>query len=115
MSRLLPVLVGLIALTASAQFVPPVPKTIGGDRGLHRTKEIPLPPATEQWVRARSPQFTTLSSASRMRTLDVVAHLDTVAAALQQVSPRFAAEGAPTRVLLFARGRDAAPYFDLLL
>jgi len=115
MTRLLSLLAALVALNASAQFVPPVPKTIGGGRGVHRTKEIPLPDAKEPWVRARSPHFVTLSSASEWRTREVVGQLEMVAAALQQVSPRFAANGEPTRVLLFARGRDAGPYFDLLL
>lgn len=105
----------LLAITASAQFVPPVPKTIGGGRGLHRTREIPLPAPNERWVRGRSAHFLTLSGASQSRTRDVVTQLESVAAALQKLDPHFAAEGEPARVFLFARGRDAAPYFDLIL
>ncbi len=66
-------------------------------------------------MRARSAHFVTLSGASPRRTQQVIEQLETVAAALRQVDPIFAAEVEPTRLILFARSRDAAPYFDLLL
>ncbi len=114
MRKLLPAVL-LFALSASAQYVPPVPKTITGERGLHRRGDIPLPSPKQQWVRARSAHFVTLSGASPRRTRQVIDELETVSAALRQIDPVFAAEGEPIRLILFARSRDAAPYFDLLL
>lgn len=45
----------------------------------------------------------------------MVSELETVAAALREVDRHFAAEGEPTRMILFPRSRDAAPYLDLLV
>ena len=104
-----------IALSAQAQFVPPVPKTITGSRPLHRTHDIPLPGPKQQWVRGRSAHFLTISAASERRTRDVVESLEMVAAALKQLDPHLAAEGDLTRLVLFARSRDGVPYFDLLV
>jgi tetratricopeptide (TPR) repeat protein len=111
--RALAVISLAVSLSASAQYVPPVPKSIGGDRALNRT-EIPLP-SSQLWVRAKSPHFLTLSGAGPRRTAHVVGQLEIVAAALRQIDPIFAVQGEPTRLVLFARSRDAAPYFDLLL
>ncbi|HEX9161779.1 MAG TPA: tetratricopeptide repeat protein [Thermoanaerobaculia bacterium] len=109
-------LVLFVALSAPAQFVPPVPKTVTGGRELHKTFEIPLPSPKQQWVRARSPHFLALSGAGERRTREVVAELESVASALQQIDPQhFTAEAEPARLILFGRGREAAPYFDLLL
>ncbi|HEY3056484.1 MAG TPA: DUF1570 domain-containing protein, partial [Thermoanaerobaculia bacterium] len=105
----------LTALGASAQYVPPVPRTISGRRSLNRQHDIPLPPPKQQWVRARSAHFLTISGAGERRTREVVTELETVASALRQVDPRFAMESEPTRLILFARSRDGAPYFELLL
>jgi tetratricopeptide (TPR) repeat protein len=105
----------LIALNASAQYVPPVPKTITGERALNRRGDIPLPSSKQQWIRAKSAHFVTLSGASPRRTQQIIDQLETAAAALRQIDPIFAAEGEPIRLILFARSRDAAPYFDLLL
>jgi tetratricopeptide (TPR) repeat protein len=102
-------------LSASAQYVPPIPKTITGGRALNRTKDIPLPSPNQQWVRARSKHFLTLSGAGERRTREIVNELETVAAALRLVDPRFAAEGELTRMILIAKTRDATPYFELLV
>src|SRR4029078_12821512 len=66
-----------IALSASAQFFPPVPKGVNG-RGLHRTIDIPLPQPKTQWVRAISPHFITVSAAGERRTREVIDDLETV-------------------------------------
>jgi tetratricopeptide (TPR) repeat protein len=105
----------LFALSASAQYIPPIPKSVSGTRALHRTGDIPLPPANERWVRARSRHFLTISGAPSWRTRQVVSELETVASALREVDPHFAAGAAPTRMILFPRSRDAAPYLDLLV
>lgn len=105
----------LIALGAYAQYVPPVPKSVTGGRALNRTKDIALPSPKQQWVRARSTHFLTLSAAGERRTRDVVDRLETIAVALRQLDPHFAAEGDLTRLILFGRSRDAAPYFELLV
>jgi tetratricopeptide (TPR) repeat protein len=105
----------LLALNASAQYIPPIPKSVTGTRALHKTGDIPLPSADERWVRARSKHFLTISGAPAWRTRQVVSELETVAAALREVDQHFAAEGAPTRMILFPRSRDAAPYLDLLV
>ena len=105
----------LIALSAAAQYVPPVPKTIGGRSSITRRTDIPLPPPKQQWVRARSAHFLAISGAGERRTREILTELETVASALRQVDPHLAAEGEQTRVILFARTREAAPYFDLLL
>jgi tetratricopeptide (TPR) repeat protein len=104
-----------IALHASAQYIPPIPKTIKGQRGLHRTSDIPLPSPKQQWVRARSPHFLILSGAGEWRTREVVDEIEKVAAALHQVDPHFAAEGELTRLILFGKTKDSEPYFDLLV
>jgi len=49
-----------ITLSASAQYVPPVPRTVTGGRALHRTTDIPLPSPKQQWVLAHSSHFLTL-------------------------------------------------------
>src|SRR5712691_10704101 len=106
---------GMTGWLLFAQFVPPVPKTITGGRTLHRVSDIPLPAPKQQWVRARSAHFLTISSAGQRRTRDVVDELETVAAALRQLDPHLAAGGDLTRLILFARTRDGLPYFELLV
>jgi tetratricopeptide (TPR) repeat protein len=99
----------------SAQYIPPVPKTISGGRALNRQRDIPLPSPRQEWVRAQSAHFLAISGAGERRTREIVSALEMVASALRQIDPRFAADSEPTRLILFARTRDGAPYFELLL
>jgi tetratricopeptide (TPR) repeat protein len=79
-------------------------------------KPIPFPAADENWLLARSKHFVFISSADENRTRAVAAELETLASALTQVDATFsAATATPTRVILFTRGRESRPYFDLLL
>src|SRR5205085_3130445 len=45
----------------------------------------------------------------------LAANLETLAAALTQMSPHFSSARVETRVFLFSRHREAQPYFDLLI
>ena len=105
----------LLATTASAQYVPPVLKGVKGEAaGRRALKPIPFPAADEKWILARSKHFVFVSSAGEKRTRDIATGLETLAAALTQMSPRFSSTTAQTRVFLFSRHREAQPYFDLL-
>src|SRR5260370_6707422 len=117
MPRLAPaVLIALLATAAYAQYVPPVLKGIKGDgEGRRALKPIPFPAVEEKWILARSKHFVFVSSAGEKRIRDVAAGLETLAAALTQMSPRFSSTSAETHVFLFSRHREAQPYFDLLL
>ena len=109
-------LVLLLAATAQAQYVPPVLKGVKGEgTGRRALKPIPFPAADEKWILARSKHFVFISSAGEKRTRDIAAGLETLAAALTQMSPRFSSTAAETRVFLFSRHREAQPYFDLLI
>ena len=112
--RHLLVVLSLAAATAAAQYVPPVPKGIGGGRTL-QARPIRLPSENQKWVRVESPGFTIISAASESRTRDVASNLETLMAALGSIDRRFATPGNRTRVLFFARRADSQPYFDLLL
>src|ERR1700716_273527 len=118
MLRALPLAI-LLATTLRAQdvFVPPVLKGIKGEGVGRRTeKPIPFPPADEQWLLGRSKHFTLISSANEKRTREIAGDLETLAAALEQLTPKFSTTSpAPTRVFLFSRRREVQPYFDLLL
>src|SRR6476469_565414 len=76
---------------------------------------IPLPSPQQQWVRVRSEHFVTLSAAGERRTREIVRELETVALALRQIDPRFAAPPEPTRMIVMAKTRDVAPYFERLI
>jgi hypothetical protein len=117
MSRLAPaVLTVLLATAAYAQYVPPVLKGIKGEgEGRRALKPIPFPAVDEKWILARSKHFVFVSSAGEKRIRDIAAGLETLAAALTQMSPRFSSTTAETHVFLFSRHREAQPYFDLLL
>src|SRR5204862_3652372 len=68
------------------------------------------------WVSVRSQHFVLISSAGERRTSAMAADLETLAAALTQLSPQFrTASAAPTRVFLFIHPRESRPYFDMLL
>ncbi|HEU4520968.1 MAG TPA: DUF1570 domain-containing protein [Thermoanaerobaculia bacterium] len=109
-----PFLALLTTASASAQFVPPVPKGVAGETVIHE-RPIPLPHAEQQWIRAASPSFTLISSADETRTKQIAETLETVAGALRRVHPRFDARFTDTTVFVFNRRRDSQPYFELLL
>ena len=100
-----------------AGFVPPVPKGLKGDgTPRHAEKPIPFPDARDQWVRVTTKHFDIISSTGEKRTREVGANLETLAAALAQLHPRFQPPSiSRTRVIVFSRRRDSQPYFDLLL
>jgi tetratricopeptide (TPR) repeat protein len=97
-------------------FVPPVPKGIARDGGKVRTPahEIPFPDEEGTWMRVRSERFDILSNASEERTRELVAEVETLAAALMRASERFAPPRTRATVFVFDRRRDSQPYFDLL-
>ena len=110
------VLVLIASATAVAdEFVPPVPKGIAGQQQVYRLREIPFPAANQQWLRVRSRHYDVLSSAPEKRTLETVRNLETLAAALARIHPRFTARPGETRILLFGRRGDVQPIFDMLL
>jgi len=105
----------LLAAAAHAQYVPPVLQGVKGDAaGRRALKPIPFPAADEKWILARSKHFVFVSAAGERRTRDTAVGLETLAAALTQMSPRFSSATAETRVFLFSRHREAQPYFDLV-
>jgi tetratricopeptide (TPR) repeat protein len=109
------VLVALIAaLPGLAQYVPPVPTGFAGTTRVG-DRPIPLPSPELKWIRATSPNFTVISSASETRTREIAELLETVAGALGHVHPRFDARFSDTTVYVFSRRRDSQAYFDLLL
>jgi tetratricopeptide (TPR) repeat protein len=111
--------VGFIAAAgaAHAQFVPPVLKGVKGDAAPRQVNgPIAFPAADEKWLLARSKHFVFISSAGERRTRAVASELETLASALTQVDATFSATSAtPTRVILFGRGRESRPYFDMLV
>ena len=101
---------------AADVFVPPVLKGVKGEGKARTPRPVPLPAADEEWNLVRSRNFIFISSADERRTREVAEDLETLAAALSQLNPQFKAEAPiPTRVILFSRGREAQPYFDLLV
>ena len=103
-------------VTAQDVFVPPVPKGIARDSGKVRTpaREIPFPDEEGTWIRVRSERFDILSNASEERTRELVAEVETLAAALMRASERFAPPRTRATVFVFERRRDSQAYFDLL-
>jgi len=113
--RALPILL-ILAATAQAQYVPPVLKGVQGDgTGRRALTPIRFPDPHEEWILARTKHFLFVSSAGERRTREIAAGLETLAAALTRMSPRFAAGAGETRVFIFSRHREAQPYFDLLV
>jgi tetratricopeptide (TPR) repeat protein len=107
----------ILALPLAAQdvFVPPVPEGIVHE-GKIRTpaREIPFPSAESPWIRVRSERFDILSNASEGRTRELVADVETLAAALIEMSERFLPSRKPATVFIFERRRESQPFFDLL-
>jgi len=114
---LLALLLASTAAYAQDVFVPPVLKGIKGDGVARRADNpIPFPAADEQWLLGRTRHFTLISSAGEKRTRAIAADLETLAAALAQLTPKFSTSSpAPTRVFLFSRRSEVQPYFDVLI
>jgi Protein of unknown function (DUF1570) len=112
------ILVSLLLLAqAQSGFVPPVLKGVKGDVPARQIiGPIPFPDANQKWVAVRSKHFLFISSAGEARTRKIAADLETLAAALTNLTPQFrAAAAAETRVFLFNRARESRPYFEMLL
>jgi len=114
---LLALLLASTAAYAQDVFVPPVLKGIKGDGVARRAdKPIPFPAADEEWLLGRTRHFMLISSAGERRTRAIAADLETLAAALAQLTPKFSTSApAPTRVFLFSRRSEVQPYFDMLI
>ena len=106
-----------LLLAAQTGFVPPVLKGVKGDVAARTvTGPIPFPDAGEKWIAVRSAHFLFISSAGEPRTRAIAADLETLAAALMNLTPQFrAAAASETRVFLFTRPRESRPYFEMLL
>jgi len=108
----------MIATTAFAQDVYKPPVLIGVQgfgSGRRSTEPIPFPNEKTQWVRVTTPHFVLISAAGDKRTRTIARNLETLAAALSGLHPRFRTAPTPTRVLVFNRRKESQPYFDLLL
>jgi tetratricopeptide (TPR) repeat protein len=107
----------LVVVIALAQdvFVPPVPKGIAHEGKVRTpTHQIPFPSEESSWIRVRSERFDIVSNTSEARTRELVADVETLAAALMQVSERFLPSRRRATVFIFERRRESQPYFDLL-
>ncbi|MDP9194398.1 MAG: DUF1570 domain-containing protein [Acidobacteriota bacterium] len=115
MTRLALLLALAIPLAAQDIFVPPVPKGIVTE-GKVRTpaREIPFPSDESPWIRVRSERFDILSNTTVGRTREIVADVETLAAALIEASERFLPSRRRATVFIFDRRKDSQPYFDLL-
>jgi tetratricopeptide (TPR) repeat protein len=104
----------LLSLLLFGQFVPPV--KIGVDDGATARitpRTLPFPSDTA-WQRATTPHFDIISAAGERRTREVGQRFETLAAALHDLRGPSATQPARARVILFARHRDAQPYFEVL-
>jgi len=96
-------------------FVPPVPSGILKDGKVRSPKRpIPFPAANERWIRVRVGRFDVISSATELRTREIVSDIQTLASALTRSSTRFEQSTVPTTVFVFDKRRESQPYFDLL-
>jgi tetratricopeptide (TPR) repeat protein len=108
----------LVAASAFAGdvYTPPVLIGVRGDGSGRRSNEpITFPDAKTKWTRVETPHFIVISAASERRTRTIAQNLETLAATLAALHPRFRTAPTPTRVLVFNRRRESQPYFDLLL
>jgi tetratricopeptide (TPR) repeat protein len=105
----------LLLFAGQDVFVPPVPKGIAHE-GKIRTpaREIPFPSAESHWIRVRSERFDVISNSPEERTRELVADVETLAAALIHVSERFLPSRRRATVFIFERRKESQPYFDLL-
>jgi tetratricopeptide (TPR) repeat protein len=114
-TRLAFLLVLAFPLLGQDVFVPPVPKGIAYE-GKVRTpaRQIPFLSAESAWIRVRSERFDILSNTTEERTRELVADVETLAAALVDVSERFHPSRRRATVFIFDRRRESQPFFDLL-
>jgi tetratricopeptide (TPR) repeat protein len=98
-------------------YVPPVLKGVQGEgKARQVTGPIPFPPPDQTWQRVVSKHFIFVSAAGEKRTREMAEDLETLAAALARLNPRFQeTRGALTYVYVFGSKRDAQPYFDMLM
>jgi tetratricopeptide (TPR) repeat protein len=117
MRRLFPLAFLLFATAALAQYVPPVLKGVQGEGKARQAQgPIPFPADDEAWQRVTSKHFVFVSAAGEKRTREMAEDLETLAAALGRLNPRFdAAGGAPTYVYVFSKKKEVQPYFDMLV
>jgi hypothetical protein len=87
----------------------------GSGSGRRSSGPIAFPDAKTQWTRSDTPHFVVISAASEKRTRTIAQNLETLAATLAALHPRFRTAATPTRVLVFSRRKECQPYFDLLL
>lgn len=105
-----------LLLYAQLVFTPPVKIGVAG-QGKPRvvTAPIPFPAENEKWLRIVTPRFDIVSAATGYRTREVARDLETLATALRELQPESHAAAPRTPVVIFARHRDAQPYFDTLM
>ncbi|HKS22406.1 MAG TPA: tetratricopeptide repeat protein [Thermoanaerobaculia bacterium] len=97
-------------------YVPPVLKGIKGEGVARRSGPIPFPAADEAWQRVTSKHFDFVSAAGEKRTREMAEQLETLAAALGRLNPRFdVVRSERTHVYVFARKSEVQPYFDMLV
>ncbi len=105
-----------LLIFAQLVFTPPVKTGVAGEGKVRKvTAPIPFPAENEKWFRVVTPRFDIVSSASDYRTREVARDLETLATALHELQPESHAAAPRTRVVIFARRRDAQPYFDAML
>jgi tetratricopeptide (TPR) repeat protein len=107
----------LFATAALAQYVPPVLKGIQGEgKARQVTGPIPFPDPAQTWQRVTSKHFVFVSAAGEKQTRRMAEDLETLAAALARLNPRFEdTRSARTHVYVFGKKSDAQPYFDMLM
>jgi tetratricopeptide (TPR) repeat protein len=117
MRRSFPILLLLCATAALAQYVPPVLKGVQGEGKARQAQgPIPFPAEDEAWLRVASKHFIFISAAGEKRTREMAEDLETLAAALGRLNPRFdASAGPPTYVYVFSKKKEVQPYFDMLV
>ena len=97
-------------------YVPPVLKGIKGEGVARHSGPIPFPAADEAWQRVTSKHFDFVSAAGEKRTREMAEQLETLAAALGRLNPRFdVVRSERTHVYVFARKSEVQPYFDMLV
>jgi tetratricopeptide (TPR) repeat protein len=97
-------------------YVPPVLKGVQGEGQARRANgPIPFPAPDQSWQRITSKHFFFISAAGEKRTREMAEQLETLAAALGRLNPRFdPTRAGRTQVYVFARKREVQPYFDFL-
>lgn len=117
MRRSFSIVLLFLATAALAQYVPPVLKGVQGEgKARHVEGPIPFPAEGESWQRVASKHFVFISAAGEKRTRQLAEDLETLAAALGRLNPRFDVSAAPpTYVYAFSNKKEVQPYFDMLV